>query len=71
MAEKASAIIAKVEAHCGMQIPDRRLRFQIIETLQAEIDRRDQLESRVFSVLNGCDTFNPMTHKAIRLSNNS
>ena len=66
---KASQIIKQVEAHCGEKITPRRVRFHIIESMQREIDQRINLTARINEVIDGADTFNPETHKAIRRSN--
>ena len=68
MASEASQIIARIEAHVGLKIEPRRLRFHVIENLQREIDQRESMVSKINAVIGGFDVFDPNTHKPIRRS---
>jgi len=59
-------ILKGLENHCGEKLNcSRRLRFQIEQTLQRLIDEKDTMTKSISNVLNGFETFNPKTQKAI------
>ena len=61
-------ILERLEEHCGEKIGNRRLRFQLVCELDRLAAREENLKARIAKVLVGEQTFDPETHKAIRLS---
>ncbi len=66
MSTKAYDILARIESHTGSKIEPRRLRLHISCELQRQIDKHERLAANISAVLQGADTFDNVTHKAIR-----
>ena len=67
MSNEARDIIEQLEAHCGETVGSKRLRFQIVNTLQREIDKHARLSLNIAAVLSGAEIYNRKTHKTINL----